>query len=95
MTNDEMFQLLFGYIDSLEAELKDANPERFLQLIQQRERFWPLLQKQREVIGILQNAHQDYQARITELEAEIASLKSQQKDAQAEHQDRPNTDRKF
>jgi chromosome segregation ATPase len=81
MTNDEIFQLLFEYIDSLEAALNVANPDGLLRLTEKRDGLLPLLQKQREVIGTLQTAHQDYQAQITQLRAELASLKSQQKDA--------------
>lgn len=92
MTNDPI-QVLLEYIDLLEKALEDCSPDRLLQLANKRQGLLRLLQKQRELIGTLQTAHQDDQAQIAELRAEIASLRSESKVAQAEHQDRPNADR--
>ena len=88
--NDKEFDTLVEYINLLEAELRESSPERSAKIILKRDNFWPLLRKQREVIGILQNDLQTYQAQIAELRAEIASLRSGQKALEVDRRECPN-----
>jgi hypothetical protein len=88
---DNEIQLLLQYIDLLEAELKNSNPEQFERLIQKREGLLPLLRSQRAMIETLRTAHQADQAQLVELQAEIASLRSVSKAQKPAHQDRPST----
>jgi hypothetical protein len=88
---DNEIKLLLEYIELLEAELKDSNPERFQELIQKRDRLSPAL---RSLVSTLFAAHQSNLVEINKLQTELFALRAELKARKAAPQDRPSGRRK-